>query len=202
MDKRRLSGAQIVAIVVAISAAVVLAPVGVLAATGQLVNIADPVTGSNRARVNAAGSLYTAPVDPSSRSVGRVDAGKVRVGDGSGHLTVDGAVLARNMDPNRVLYKSPAGGLACGASGAGVQVATLDVARHNRLRFVVRSGAGYQTIIHLRARASGEVIAVPVFEWTVPAGQSATTVFYDPPTQADMIVYFCNQAQIFVYGIN
>ncbi|HEV2891558.1 MAG TPA: hypothetical protein VGX28_14390 [Frankiaceae bacterium] len=201
MEKRRLSGGQIVTIVVAICAAVVLAPVGVMAATGQLVNIADPVTGGNQARVNSAGSLYTAQVDPSTRSVGRVDGGKVRVGDGSGNLTVDGAVLARDMDPNKVLYKSPAGGLTCGASGSGIQVATLDVSRYSRLRFVVRSGAGYQTIIHLRARANGEVIAVPVFEWTVPAGQFATTVFYEPPTQVDMIVFFCNQAQIFVYGI-
>jgi hypothetical protein len=177
---RRLQPRHIVTIVVALCAAAVLAPVGVMAAAGTLVTITDPVTGSQA----------------------KVDTGKVRVGDGSGNLTVDGAVSARDLDPNKVIYKSPTGGLNCGASGSGIQVATLDLSRYSRVRFAVRSGAGYQTIIQLRARAGSEVILTqPIFNWTVPAGETGHNVFYDPPTQADMIVYFCNQAQIFVYGL-
>jgi hypothetical protein len=49
---------HVVAMVVAVCAAVVLAPVGVLAATGQLVNITDPVSGSRQARVSADGRLW------------------------------------------------------------------------------------------------------------------------------------------------
>ena len=201
MEKRRLSGAQIVTIVVAVCCAAVLAPVGVMAATGQFVNITDPVSAGYKARVNPAGGLPVSNVDPATRSVANVDAGKLRVGDGSGAMSVDGTVSTRSLDTNAIVYKSPAGGLACGASGAGLHVATLDLSRYSRVRFAVRSGTGYQTIIHLRARAGNEAIVVPIFDWTVPSGQTATTVFYEPPTSADMIVFFCNQAQIFVYGI-
>lgn len=48
---------HIVAIVVAVSAAAVLTPVGVMAATGQLVNITDPVDAGNKARVTDNGAL-------------------------------------------------------------------------------------------------------------------------------------------------
>lgn len=48
---------HVVTMVVALSAAAVLAPVGVLAATGQLVNIADPFVGGNLARVSEQGAL-------------------------------------------------------------------------------------------------------------------------------------------------
>lgn len=51
------SSKQIVTMVVAVSAAVVLAPVGVMAATGQLVNIADPGNAGRVARVAGAGTL-------------------------------------------------------------------------------------------------------------------------------------------------
>jgi hypothetical protein len=51
------SSKQVVTMVVAVSAAVVLAPVGVLAATGQLVNIVDPVLGDRKVRVGSGGTL-------------------------------------------------------------------------------------------------------------------------------------------------
>lgn len=50
------SSKQVVTMVVALSAAVVLAPVGVMAAAGQLVTIADPVL-DRKVRVGSAGSL-------------------------------------------------------------------------------------------------------------------------------------------------
>jgi hypothetical protein len=56
-SSRRLSGQQITAIVVALCVAVVAAPVGVMAATGSLVNISDPVTASHKARVDKTGAL-------------------------------------------------------------------------------------------------------------------------------------------------
>jgi hypothetical protein len=49
---------HVVAMVVSICAAVVLAPVGVMAATGQLVNIADPVIGTRKAQVSSDGRLW------------------------------------------------------------------------------------------------------------------------------------------------
>jgi hypothetical protein len=52
-----LAPRHIVTMVAAVSAAVVLAPVGVMAATGSLVNITDPFSSSRQARVSADGSL-------------------------------------------------------------------------------------------------------------------------------------------------
>lgn len=48
---------HVVTMVVAVCAAAVLAPVGVMAATGQLVNIADPFSSARTARVSSDGSL-------------------------------------------------------------------------------------------------------------------------------------------------
>jgi len=55
----RFSSNQIVTMVVAVAAAVVLAPVGVMAATGTLVNITDPTNGARKAKVGSSGTLYT-----------------------------------------------------------------------------------------------------------------------------------------------
>lgn len=69
---KSFSPRDIVVIVVSVSAALILAPVGVMAAAGQLVTITDP----------------------STTSKARVDSGKLRIGDGSGVVTVDGTVKA------------------------------------------------------------------------------------------------------------
>ena len=62
MDKpRRFSGTHITIMVVAISLAVVGAPVAVAASTGSFVNITDPVTPAYKARVTSKGSLAHAP---------------------------------------------------------------------------------------------------------------------------------------------
>lgn len=70
-------------------------PRGVEAVTNS-VNIADPTTGSRKAKVTAKGDLVTSLCDPFT-SVGtsacaRVGGGKLKVGDGSGALSVDGTV--------------------------------------------------------------------------------------------------------------
>ena len=67
---------HVVTMVVALSAAVVLAPVGVIAATGTLVNIADPNDGSRRARVGTSNALFT-----ETRPGVPTGAFNVRVGD-------------------------------------------------------------------------------------------------------------------------
>lgn len=53
----KFSSRQVVVMVACVSAAVVLAPVGVMAATGTLVNITDPSVASRAARVTSAGGL-------------------------------------------------------------------------------------------------------------------------------------------------
>ena len=55
----RFTSKQVVLMVVAVSAAVVLAPVGVMAATGSLVNIADGSNSSRLTRVGSNGTLFT-----------------------------------------------------------------------------------------------------------------------------------------------
>lgn len=67
---KSFSPRDIVIVVVSVCAAMILTPVGVMAAASQLVTLKDPTTTSKA----------------------RVDAGKVRVGDGSGAVTVDGTV--------------------------------------------------------------------------------------------------------------
>ena len=77
---QRFSSGQITVLVVAVCLAITLAPVGVMAATGQLVNITDPVNTASKARV---------------------DGSKLRVGDGDGAMSVDGRVAAAMSVPGR-----------------------------------------------------------------------------------------------------
>jgi hypothetical protein len=215
---------QTALILVGIGLLVALFPMSVTAA-GQLMTIVDPSTNlgakvdpGNKLRIgDGSGPLSvdgtvrvgdgTGPlsVDGTVR-VGdgagplSVD-GTVRVTDGSGAMSVDGTVSTRSLDTNGVVYSSPAGGLECGYSGAGVDMGTKDLSRFSRLRLAVQSGPSNQTIIQFRARVGSEVIVVPWAEWTVPAGQYGHTVFQDPPPQSDLIIYFCSQAKIFVYGL-
>jgi hypothetical protein len=70
------SSRQIVVLVCAVSAAAVLAPVGVMAATGTIVNITDPVSATRKARVTTAGALQVeqrAGVPASARNVSITD---------------------------------------------------------------------------------------------------------------------------------
>jgi hypothetical protein len=83
--RERLSNRQLVTVVVAICAAAVLAPVSVMAATGSLVNITDPVEGARRARVTRAGTL-TVETRAGSRS-GYRSGTKMRRSFGYGNLT-------------------------------------------------------------------------------------------------------------------
>src|SRR4051794_40003705 len=66
-----------------------------LAATGQLVNITDPTTAANKAKVDATGHLV--------------------VGDGSGPVTVDGTVVARDSGLSTYVHVIGNGGNASGS---------------------------------------------------------------------------------------
>ena len=80
------------------------------------------------ATVVAAGSLMTL-VDPSTGSKARVDAGRLRVGDGSGPLTVDGAV--------RAVPQLPATPVFLEGSAADTAPDTLVTQRHGRGRLAL-----------------------------------------------------------------
>ena len=197
---RRLSGGHIVTIVVAICAAVVLAPVGVMAATGSFVNITDPVTAANKARVNSAGALQATQVDPTTRSAARVDGGKLRVGDGSGGLTVDGTVYTQSADANVLLYKSPDGGVDCDASSTGLLLGTYDLSQFRKIRVAIHSGAS-QTIVKFIAKAGTEYMAEPWATANAGTNEWAHVVLDDPPTANEIRVAFCTFAQVFIWGL-
>ncbi len=110
-EQRRFSGAQITTMVVAVSLAVIALPVGVMATAGTLVNIADP-TASYKARVSSTGAL--------------------RVGDGSGAITVDGTVMARPAIPaNRFSVSAQnSGGVFSVKLGSGTVALTDIVLSH------------------------------------------------------------------------
>ena len=85
----RFTSKQVVTMVVAVSAAVVLAPVGVMAATGQLVNVADAVDPAFRTRVSSNGGLF---VETHPRVASTFNAQKPDVADTNVHpLYVVGA---------------------------------------------------------------------------------------------------------------
>jgi hypothetical protein len=90
MRTNRFTGRQITTMVVAASIALVLLPVGAWAVTATVTTIADPSHPTHKARVTAQGRLAVTGCD--SDSCAAVDSGKVRVGDGSGALSVDGTV--------------------------------------------------------------------------------------------------------------
>ncbi len=79
-----------------IALAAIITPRLVEASTGSAVNITDPSLSSRKAKVTAAGLLQTAPCD--SDSCAAVDAGRLRIGDGSGLLSVEAyPVLSRTF---------------------------------------------------------------------------------------------------------
>lgn len=90
----RFSRRQVVTVVVAVSAAVVLTPTVVYAAGGSSVTITDPTHPARKAHVTSSGKLL--------------------VGDRNGPLTVDGTVNARPVAPahpwNPVNYVSVSSG--------------------------------------------------------------------------------------------
>lgn len=98
---RRFSGTNITIMVVAISLAVIGAPVAVAASTGSFINITDPVTAAYKARVTPKGSLAVTPRDAITGYNGKIDAlGRQQVGGtvntvaSGGTQAVSGSVIA------------------------------------------------------------------------------------------------------------
>jgi hypothetical protein len=92
MDHQPLfTGRQITTIAVAVAAAIILAPVGVMAASGSLVNIADPGHPSRKAHVTAAGALQVAPQGTQKVS------GTVKVSNVPATQKVSGTVKVSNV---------------------------------------------------------------------------------------------------------
>lgn len=111
MDEKRFSGRQLTVMVVAVCAAIMLAPVGVMAATGSGVNIVDPVTSANKAGVSGNGTLLTAARDIHTGAVAAVDGSSLRVGGTvqavSSDTTVTLAhVVAQNVVAGSTAYSS------------------------------------------------------------------------------------------------
>lgn len=133
---------HVVALVASVCAAAVLAPVGVIAATGTLVNITDPSVASRKARVTTSGSLQTETragygpntisrhwaadtlesftfsetVGPDRLALTEVTLGSVGPSNGTttGHHYID-----------IVSYVQGDGTAACGVSSSGYTVTTL-----------------------------------------------------------------------------
>jgi hypothetical protein len=85
-----------IAVIFALLAVVV--PRTVEAVTGSAVNITDPTTVANKAKVSPQGALFTA-ICPGGTCAAVDTAHKLAVGDGSGPLTVDGSVQTRPTSP-------------------------------------------------------------------------------------------------------
>lgn len=119
---RRFTGRQITIMVAAACAAIVLAPAGAVAATSMF-SIADPSHPTYKARVTASGRLVIAPCD--SDSCAAVDSGKLRVGDGSGALTVDGTVVVGS--PSSAWYATANLGTDPAAALAGPTTSPIDL---------------------------------------------------------------------------
>lgn len=116
---RRFTNRQVVTMVAAICAAVVLAPVGALAATGSLVNVTDPVHSAYKARVSAAGRLLATACD--GNSCAAVDGSSLRVG---------GTLASRPLAPSSAWHtmtfvNGPI--KLVGPTGAAVDVTSLTV---------------------------------------------------------------------------
>jgi hypothetical protein len=71
---------QAIAFVAVFALAALVLPVGVRAATGQIVNLVDPVYSTSRARVHSNGAVRNVLTDPVLGSYASVDGSSLRVG--------------------------------------------------------------------------------------------------------------------------
>ena len=143
----------------------------------------------------AAGQLMTI-VDPQTNAKARVDAGELRVGDGDGALTVNGTIDTREFDVNRLLYRSPEGGLDCG--GGAISLGMLDLSRHSHLRIDVYGGS---TEWNIHVRAVSEGVAIRVLDELVPESEVRSFVLNYAPTTVQVLAIGCSEATVFIYGI-
>ena len=170
----RFTGRQIVTMVVAISAAVVLAPVGALAATGSLVNITDPVHRDQKARVSGDGRLL--------------------VGDGGEALTVDGSTLpypkATAFSRTVLLQDTPLLVKPGVAAGTKIMITSLSyssLATSGEMALEAQDGA--------TANCTGGTPGQMYFDMISPAIETKTATFPSP-----LIVDRCAELRPFTAG--
>lgn len=180
---------HVVAIVACVSAAVVLAPVGVMAATGTLVNLTDPLDSSRKARVSGISGLY---VDTRPRATA-----------GSFHVALQdvtnvvGQVVRETANPNGIAVTSlvvtvkgdtasstnhvrlysrvrESGTASCGSGGTGWSVPKMLVS------VAVHAGATQQVVfdgppVVIPAPGAGKMVCLGVQQtkWT---GATATDI--------------------------
>jgi len=170
---------HIVAMVVAVSTAVVLMPVAVGAATGSLVNIVDPSNAANKAKVSNMGQLYVTETDPYNGAFGRIGTNGSRLVSMAAPSTpwnqindiqVTGAspraVLYTGLGPARLNFTSftfSAEGSTAGTVRAFVIVYVSDTSSGNCLTL---TGASFG--------------AAERFVLTVPVGQTVNVVYPTP----------------------
>lgn len=146
-----LKAKHVVAMVASISAAVVLAPVGVLAASGQLVHVTDPYYPERRARVSTANLLqvesrpgltgaFSKTVEKSDTVVGSVileTAAPKRIAVTEFSVTVHGNVS--NKNEVRIYYRIRTSGTAPCANHTGwslpVTLRSISTTSTNQLVF-------------------------------------------------------------------
>lgn len=110
-NKRSFTGRQIATMVVAICGALVLLPLGAVAATGSNVNIVDPFHQARKARVDAGGRLTVADSRPvttallhkPSLSCGASGSGVAHVVDTSGASSI--RLWAYNPGPSQAIVE-------------------------------------------------------------------------------------------------
>lgn len=179
----QFSSKQVVVMVACVSAAVVLAPVGVMAATGTLVNIADPVVGSRAARVTAAGGLVVESRAYQGTNAFTVNATRQGLGwanlataTGPSRLAITEITLTGSFDPDpgfaEVLIEAMVRTSGTnGCSGPG----TAGYTRHTLKRVTTRSRSTLaltfdgQPLV-LPIAASGHLVCFGVSVVTVTSG--------------------------------
>jgi hypothetical protein len=177
------SSKQVVTMVVAVCAAVGLAPVAVFAATGQLVNITDPAYSTRQARVSTGGGLVVesrawAGANAFNANVSRQGLGWVSLAQATGptRIALTELALTGSFDPHpgyaEVLVEAmvrTSGTSACNGPGSA------GYTRHTLKRVSVSSRATLQLTFDgqplvIPAAASGQPVCVGITVITVSSG--------------------------------
>jgi hypothetical protein len=150
---------HVVAMVASVSAAVVLAPVGVMAATGTLVNLTDPVDSSRKARVSGISGLY---VDTRPRATA-----------GSFHVLSE---TITDVATHPVKQTPSPNGIAVTSVVATVKGDNSASTNHVRLYSRVRTSGNSDC-----ANGTGWTVPKALVTLSVPAGSTSQLVYDGPP---------------------
>ena len=188
---------HVVGIVACIAIMTVLAPVGVMAATGQLVNLVDPVTAGRKARVGSAGTLRveTRPgVTAGAKNALHTDiqslsprelisvTGPTRIG--LSELTVSVRDFGYPVDAPTIMqlisYVRSSGTQPCGGSGwsaTELRRITLVTDTTEQIQF-----SGPPLVVPVAAAGQRQCLAVKLYQWVgdTKVDVGATAFTYTP----------------------